>query len=95
MYQPMAKREALEKISNSSFTSEDFERIWKIYPKKSNKQRAYSIFKKKYKDKDIVALEIVIKMYIETKKDFLPDFDSLLNSRLDEFIEIELSKEAD
>jgi len=91
----MTKHEALKEVSKQIPTSEDFERIWKIYPKKSNKQRAYDIFKKKYKDKDIVALEIVIKMYLETKKDFLPDFDGLLNSRLDEFIEIELSKEED
>jgi len=83
----MEKTEALNIVASNLETSKDFERIWKIYPtEKSNKARAFRVFKRKWIDTDIEALEKVIKMYLEEARlDFLPHFDNLLHSRLEAF----------
>lgn len=83
----MKKTEAIKIVAGTYKTSKDFERIWEIYPTKtSNKARAFEVFKKKWIDTDIEALEKVIKMYLEEANlDFLPHFDNLLHSRLEVF----------
>ena len=44
----MKKIEALNIVASNFETSKEFERIWKIYPtEKSNKIRAFNVFKKK------------------------------------------------
>jgi len=81
---------ATEKYSNNKNTySDKFEIIWNLYDKKtSNKNRAYSIYKKRHFQKlDIEILKGAIEKYKEkTNITFVKDFDGFLNGLIDSYL---------
>jgi len=68
--------------------SKEFEVIWNSYDKKSSsKQRAYKIFLKRWKDKDLSLLKKAIEVYKEaTNPTFIKDFDGFLNGIIDNYM---------
>lgn len=69
--------------------SNNFEIIWQEYDKKSgNKERAFKIYQKKYKNVDIKLMIEAIKEYKSSKEEWrdLKDFDGFLNGMIDIYL---------
>lgn len=89
----MNKTEAIEILANDlpRYTT-DFDKLYELYCNyDGNKERAFKIYKDKWSTKNIEALEVVIKMYLEDLEkiktlDFKPHFESFLHSRLESYI---------
>lgn len=67
----------------------NFEILWQEYDKKSgNKERAFNIYQKRYKNVDIKLMIEAIKSYKNLKEDWrdLKDFDGLLNGMIDIYL---------
>jgi hypothetical protein len=71
-----------------NYTS-NFEIIWQEYDKKSgNKERAFKLYQKKYKNIDIKLIIEAIKEYKSSKEEWrdLKDFDGFLNGMIDIYL---------
>jgi hypothetical protein len=80
---------ACKKSSNKKYEySKTFEIIWNLYDKKtSNKNRSYSIFKKRWSKTDIELIKKAIEQYKHiTDPTYIKDFDGFLNGLIDSYI---------
>ena len=96
---PMGVRTTRERVSEPHNTKEDtkeiinnFEILWKIYPRKVAKKTALSVFKKiDIKEFDVIkkALQIFVTQNKNTQIKFIPHFSAWLNQERwkDEYIE--------
>lgn len=74
---------------NKTVYSSNFETIWQEYDKKSgNKQKAFSLYQKKYKNIDIKLMIEAIKTYKSSKEEWrdLKDFDGFLNGMINIYL---------
>ncbi len=70
--------------------SKSFEIIWNLYNKKtSNKNRAYSIYKKRWIKDDLELIKKAIEKYkVITNYEYIKDFDGFLNGVIDSYIPV-------
>ena len=84
-----SKDSAIKKTSNKkNIYSNSFEILWQLYDKKSsNKNRSFSIYKKRWLKTDIKLIKMAIKKYRENINPmYYKDFDGFLNGVIDSYI---------